>query len=125
MGTSLEAIMGSASVQGPLWGARAEDWAELAEPVQVTFYEAVFDALDVGPTTRLLDVGCGAGLALQIAAKRGATVAGLDAAEGPVAVARRGSPDADVRLGDLEQRQRGSPESKPVGAPHSATGVES
>ena len=95
--------MGPASVQGPLWGARAQDWADLAEPAQIPFYEAVFDALDVGPTTRLLDAGCGAGLALQIAAKHGASVAGLDAAEGLVAVARRRSPDADVRLGDLEQ----------------------
>jgi SAM-dependent methyltransferase len=95
--------MGSASVQGPLWGARAQDWADLAEPAQVPFYEAVFDALGVGPATWLLDVCCGAGLALQLAAKRGATVAGIDAAEGLVAVARRRSPDADVRLGDLEQ----------------------
>jgi ubiquinone/menaquinone biosynthesis C-methylase UbiE len=95
--------MGSASVQGPLWGARAQDWSELAEPVQIPFYEAVFDALDVGPATRLLDVGCGAGLAVALAAKRGATVAGLDAAEGLVAVARRRTPDADIRLGDLEQ----------------------
>ncbi len=95
--------MGSASVQGPLWGAKAQDWSELTEPGQQPFYEAVFDVLRIGSQTRLLDVGCGAGLALQLASKRGAAVAGLDAAEGLVAVARRRNPDADIRLGDLEQ----------------------
>lgn len=95
--------MGSARVQGPLWGARATDWSELTEPVGVPFYEAVFDALALGPATRLLDVGCGAGLALQLAAKRGAAVAGLDASEGLLEVARRRNPDADIRLGDLEE----------------------
>ena len=49
--------MGSAAAQGPLWGARARDWAELAEPAQTPFYDAVFDAIGVGPDTRLLDVG--------------------------------------------------------------------
>src|SRR5690242_3654420 len=95
--------VGSASVQGPLWGAKAQDWSELTEPGQQPFYEAVFDALGIGPDTRLLDVGCGAGLALQLATKRGATVAGLDAAEELVAVARGRNPDAYVRVGDLEQ----------------------
>ena len=54
--------MGSADVQGELWGGRAEDWAALTEPGQVPFYEAVFDRLRIGPGTRLFDAGCGAGL---------------------------------------------------------------
>jgi SAM-dependent methyltransferase len=95
--------MGSASLQGPLWGAKAQDWSELTEPGQVPFYEAVFDVLRIGPGSRLLDAGCGAGLALQLARKRGAEVAGLDAAEGLLAVARERNPEADIRLGELEQ----------------------
>lgn len=95
--------MGSAAVQGPLWGAKARDWAELAEPGQVPFYEAVFEALKIDGDTRLLDVGCGAGLALQMAAQRGATVCGLDAAEGLTAIARERLPAADIRVGDLEE----------------------
>lgn len=95
--------MGSAAAQGPLWGARARDWAELAEPAQTPFYDAVFDEIRVGPGTRLLDVGCGAGLALTLAAKRGAVVAGLDAAEGLLAVARERLPEDDIRVGDLEE----------------------
>src|SRR3954454_12380247 len=80
--------MGSADVQGPLWGAAAQDWAEIAEPGQIPFYEAAFEAIGVANGTKLLDVGCGAGLAMQLAEKRGATVSGIDAAEGFLAVAR-------------------------------------
>jgi SAM-dependent methyltransferase len=94
--------MGSASVQGPLWGAKARLWAELAEPGQTPFYEAVFDAIKVTERTDLLDAGCGAGLALQLAEKRGATVTGLDASEGLIAIARERLPQADLRIGDLE-----------------------
>jgi SAM-dependent methyltransferase len=94
--------MGSAAVQGPLWSAAARDWAELAEPVQRPFFEAALDALEVGPGVALLDAGCGAGLALALAAARGAVVTGLDASPGLLAVARERLPDADLREGDLE-----------------------
>ena len=95
--------MGTAAIQGPLWGAAAEDWAEVSEPGQIPFYEAAFDALGVGDGTTLLDVGCGAGLALVLAAKRGATVTGIDAAEGFLRIARARLPEADLRHGDIEE----------------------
>src|SRR5712692_10306338 len=97
-----ETAMGSADVQGPLWGAAPRDWAEIAEPGQIPFYDAAFDALRLGYATSLLDVGCGAALAMQLAAKRGATVAGIDAAEGFLALARERVPEADLRHGDIE-----------------------
>ena len=96
------APMGSANIQGPLWNANPPDWAELNEPLQVPFYEAVFDALDLKAGMRLLDAGCGAGGALVLAAKRGAIGAGLDAAPGLLGIARDRLPDADLREGDLE-----------------------
>jgi cyclopropane fatty-acyl-phospholipid synthase-like methyltransferase len=65
-------------------------------------YEAVFDEVGVAPGTRLLDAGCGSGLALQLAHKRGATVSGLDASAALLAVAQGRVPDADLREGDLE-----------------------
>ena len=95
--------MGSAEKQGPLWSAAPRDWAEIAEPGQVPFYEAALEALGVEGAISLLDVGCGSGLALQLAHKRGATVAGIDAAEGLLSVARERVPDGDLRHGDLEE----------------------
>ena len=94
--------MGSASVQGPLWGAAARDWARLVEPAATPLYEAVFDALGVTGGTALLDAGCGSGYALAMAAARGATVSGLDASAGLLEVARERVPDADLHEGDLE-----------------------
>jgi SAM-dependent methyltransferase len=95
--------MGSAQVQGELWGAAAETWAALQEPSGAPLYEATFDALGVGDGTQLLDVGCGAGLAVQLAAKRGATVSGFDASAGLLAVARDRMPGVNIRQGDLEE----------------------
>ncbi|MFF0159649.1 SAM-dependent methyltransferase [Streptomyces sp. NPDC005263] len=59
-------------------GARARDWSEIQERMLVPLYEAVHERLDVGPRTRLLGLGCGSGLALLMAASRGATVTGVD-----------------------------------------------
>jgi SAM-dependent methyltransferase len=95
--------MGSAQVQGALWGAAAEDWAAFNEPTGLPVYDAAFDAMEVTAGTRLLDVGCGAGLALQLADKRGASVAGLDASEQLLEVAHRRLPEADLRVGDVEE----------------------
>ncbi|MET9294552.1 SAM-dependent methyltransferase [Streptomyces sp. NPDC003077] len=67
--------------------ARARDWAEIQERMLVPLYEAVYDRLDVGPGTRLLGLGCGTGLALLIAAARGARVSGVDADEARLALA--------------------------------------
>jgi SAM-dependent methyltransferase len=94
--------MGSAQVQGRLWGAAATDWARLIEPLMTPLFEAVLDELRIGSETRLLDAGCGSGLALQLAHKREATVTGLDASAGLLEVARERVPTADLREGDLE-----------------------
>lgn len=95
--------MGSAHIQGALWGAAADDWAEHQEPTQAPLYDATFDAIGLTSGTRLLDAGCGAGYALQLAAKRGADVAGFDASAGLLAIARRRLPDSDIRQGDIEE----------------------
>jgi SAM-dependent methyltransferase len=98
----LEDLVGSAAVQGRLWGARAEDWASCVEQVSLPLFGAALDAARVTSGTRLLDAGCGAGLLALLASLRGARVAALDAAPGLLAVARRRLPGADVREGDLE-----------------------
>lgn len=93
--------MGSSDVQGKLWGAASSDWLE-NERFAIPLYEAVFAAVDLGPGRRMLDVGCGAGLALRMAADRGAVVTGIDASEALLAVARSRLPGADLRQGDVE-----------------------
>lgn len=94
--------MGTAEVQGRLWGAAAREWAELNEPFSTPVYETVLEAIAVRPGGALLDAGCGSGLALQLAAKRGATVTGFDASGALLDVARERVPGADLRQGDLE-----------------------
>jgi SAM-dependent methyltransferase len=93
---------GTAVAHGRLWGSRARDWAEVQEGICRPVYEAVFDRIGVQPGISYLDVGCGAGMAAQIAASRGACVSGLDAAEQLLQIARSRVPDGDFRLGEME-----------------------
>jgi SAM-dependent methyltransferase len=93
----------SAERQGRLWSERADDWASIQEPQGRSVFEAALDALGVGAGTRLLDAGCGAGLALRLAADRGADVTGLDASEALLEHARRRVPGARIVRGELEE----------------------
>jgi FAD/FMN-containing dehydrogenase/SAM-dependent methyltransferase len=95
-------ISAAAEVQRRLWGTDPRAWAELAEAHNRPLFEAVLDAAQVRPGTRLLDVGCGSGLTLVLARQRGAVPAGLDISPGLLQVARDRLPDADLREGDLE-----------------------
>ena len=83
------------------WGRRAVDFATLSEPANCREYVALHDRLLIAPGDRVLDVACGAGLSLELAAIRGAACAGIDASERLVAVARDRNPQADVRVGDM------------------------
>ena len=94
--------MGSSTVQGQLWGAAAQDWADLQEPLHLPVWEAMLNAAQVGPGTRLFDAGCGAGGTSILAAQRGAHVSGLDASEALITIARERIPQGDFRVGDLE-----------------------
>lgn len=85
-----------------LWGARARDWANLQEDCCRPVYETVLTRCVVSKTTRYLDAGCGAGLAAQIAAERGAEVSGIDASTALLEIARSRVPNGDFRAGDLE-----------------------
>ncbi|MFD3718129.1 methyltransferase type 11 [Streptomyces sp. NPDC058674] len=66
----------------------ARDWAEIQERMLVPLYEAVYDRLEVGPGDRLLDLDCGAGLPLLLAAGRGAAATGVEADPARRALAR-------------------------------------
>ncbi len=95
--------MGSSQVQGDLWGARAREWADLQEVSFGGLYDAAFAAAGLGAGSALLDIGCGAGRALQMAQGRGARVCGIDAAAGLAEIARSRCPGADIRVGDIEE----------------------
>jgi SAM-dependent methyltransferase len=94
--------MGSAQAQGQLWGVQARNWANLMEKMSLPIYHVVFDRTNVGRGTRLLDIGCGTGLAAQLAAQLGAHVSGLDASEAELVIARERVPHGDFRCGDME-----------------------
>jgi SAM-dependent methyltransferase len=87
---------------GRLWGMRARDWAEVQEATARPGFEAGLDLAGVAAGTRYLDMGCGAGMAAQIAADRGAKVSGVDAAAALLVIARERVPGGDFRIADLE-----------------------
>lgn len=95
-------MAGTAEIHGPLWGARAREWAEFQEGGSRPLYESVLGKADVSDEARLLDVGCGAGMFCALAADRGATVAGLDASAALLEIARERMPEGDFRIGEIE-----------------------
>jgi SAM-dependent methyltransferase len=98
---STQQAEGSAQRHGPLWGARSSDWAEI-EDQQIPTYEEALRRVGLSAGQRVLDVGCGSGVFLRVAADRGARVFGLDASAQLLEVARRRLPDADLRVGDMQ-----------------------
>ena len=84
-------------------GARASDRAEILEGQVRPAYEAALQRAGVTGSTRYLDVGCGAGMAAQMAAARGARVTGTDTADALLDIARERVPTAQFHLADLEE----------------------
>jgi SAM-dependent methyltransferase len=83
------------------WGRAAVEFATLSEPANCREYVALHHQLEVDDGDRLLDVACGSGLAIELAALRGAVCAGIDASTRLVAIAKDRSPAADIRVGDM------------------------
>ena len=101
----VESAGGSATRWGPLFGARATAWAETWEGSSgwgTPVYEHVLDCAEIGPGTRVVDCGCGAGRFTRMAADRGARVAGVDASEELIQIAAERTSEGDFRVGDIE-----------------------
>ncbi len=79
---------------------RGQDWPPVPEPAHRPLHESVLSALGPLDGRRLLDVGCGVGLFLRAAERRGALVAGTDTAAARLEIARWALPDADLRITD-------------------------
>jgi SAM-dependent methyltransferase len=92
---------GSAERWAPLWGARPADWA-LSEDQQTPTYEEALRRVDLRAGQLVLDIGCGVGAFLRLAADRGARLFGLDASEALLEIARTRLPAADLRVGEME-----------------------
>jgi ubiquinone/menaquinone biosynthesis C-methylase UbiE len=92
----------TSEMNGRFWGSAAADWAAVQEPTCRPVYLATFDRVNLKAGTDYLDLGCGAGMAAQCAATRGARVCGLDAAENLLAIARTRVPEGNFHLGELE-----------------------
>lgn len=92
----------------------------------VPLYEAVYERLGVGPGTRMLGLGCGSGLALLMAAARGARVTGCEPDERRLELARErllppgppryGAPAAGRGRPDAVRLVLGGPERLPASA---------
>lgn len=83
------------------WGRKAVDFAALSEPGNSREYVAMHQHLGVSAGDRLVDVACGAGLAIELARARGASCSGIDASPRLVAIARDRNPESDVQVGDM------------------------
>lgn len=103
MNQSRESAPTSAVREGAEWSARARAWAELWGGFAMPAFEAVASATRLSAGTRVLDLGCGSGEFCRLAAARGASVSGIDAAEGMIEISRRLIPGADLRVGAIER----------------------
>lgn len=86
---------------GAAWGHAATDWAYLFEPYGRDAAEHIFAVTGVGDGTDLLDLACGSGYATARAARRGATVTGLDASVELLEIARRRTPSGRFDAGSM------------------------
>jgi ubiquinone/menaquinone biosynthesis C-methylase UbiE len=86
---------------GEAWGRSPVDWACLYEHYSIEVIGAIFARTGVDSGVSVLDVACGAGLAVRVARGNGAAVAGIDASEPLLAIARERNPEADLRLGSM------------------------
>lgn len=84
------------------WGKRAAAYDDFFGPITGRLVDSLLDAVDAGPGVRVLDVATGPGHAAAQAAERGASVVGVDIAEGMVTRASQSYPQLDIRVGNAE-----------------------
>ena len=84
------------------WERRAAGYDALFGQITPRFAERLLDAADVRRGARVLDVACGPGYVAAAAARRGASVVGVDVAETMLALARRAHPELELLAADAE-----------------------
>lgn len=101
--------MGSQEAQGLLWGVEPEGWAS-HESNHSPLFRAMMKATGIGSGKHVLDIGCGAGHSSALIKEAGATVVGVDAAQGLVDFANETFGDVDFQVGGLEELAFGDDE---------------
>ncbi|WP_103510738.1 class I SAM-dependent methyltransferase [Streptomyces sp. SM13] len=86
-----------------IWSGKAEPYARTYARLCAHPVAALLDAAEVGPGSRVLDVGCGSGTVSAEAVARGASVDAADAEPGMAEATRRAAPTADVRVAHLPE----------------------
>ena len=85
------------------WSAVADDWGRYWGTFARPVWEPLLRTAEIGPGTRVLDVGCGTGELLEHLQEQGARPSGVDPAARMVELARARAVGADVRPGDFER----------------------
>jgi SAM-dependent methyltransferase len=88
-------------VAGEAWGHAADDWSTLMEHYAVEVVAAIGQRCDIESGSRVLDMACGSGWAMRYFRGLGADVAGIDAADRLVGVAKERNPDSEVVYGSM------------------------
>lgn len=94
--------MSTKTIQGKLWSAAPQYWAQHFEPWFLPMYRTALEQLRLTKAHLVLDAGCGSGLFTYMATKAGAQVMGIDAAAGLLEVAKRRNPGVNFLEEDLE-----------------------
>lgn len=84
------------------WSAVAAEWAALWGDFAAPARRILIPEAGVEAGTRVLDVGCGSGEFLAALGEAGARATGIDPAPGMIDESRRRAPDAELRLGALD-----------------------
>jgi SAM-dependent methyltransferase len=85
------------------WERQVSGYEDFFGPISTRLVAPLLDAALVDRGTRVLDVASGPGYVAAAAAERGASVIGVDIAEGMIALARERHPQLDFRFGNAEE----------------------
>jgi len=95
--------MGSQFIQSELWGKQPKDWSTIQEPTGIAGYEYALNFIQLKPSDKILDIGCGTGFFISLAAKTGADINGFDATEPFIAEAKLRNPTVTFLTGEMEE----------------------
>jgi ubiquinone/menaquinone biosynthesis C-methylase UbiE len=99
MGFSPEDV---ATYENAVWSRCAKGYMDGFRGLTGEAVPALLDAVNVKKDDRVLDVGCGPGLAARAAIERGASAIGVDFSEAMIDEARGRNPGVEFRVADAQ-----------------------